>query len=133
MKKDFVVDIYTPNGHYLKTSANYLSVMTGMGVVGILPNHAPLVTTIEISKLTIKNNNDELIFAVSNGFLHIKKGTEVVLLVNSIERSDEIDIERALAAKQRAEERLQDETQDVARAKASLLRALNRLSIGKKD
>lgn len=134
MDKKFVVDIYTPTGHYLKTWADYLSVTTGLGVVGILPNHAPLVTTIEVSKLVIKNEGVEHLYAVSDGFMHIKKGTNVILMVNSIERSDEIDIERALAAKKRAESRLDivEEETDVTRAKAALSRALNRISIYEK-
>ena len=132
MEKQFVVDIYTPTGHYLKTNADYLSVTTGLGVVGILPNHAPLITNIEISKLTIKNNGEEMVYAVSDGFMHIKKGTQVVLMVNAIERSDEIDIDRALASKARAESRIGDNEQDVIRARASLARALNRISIYEK-
>ena len=133
MEKKFVVDIYTPTGHYLKMMADYLSVTTGLGVIGILPNHAPLVTNVEISKLTIKNGNVENCYAVSNGFLHIKKGTIVVLMVNSIERSDEIDLDRALAAKQRAESHLENKEEDFVRAKAALARALNRISIYNKD
>ena len=129
MDKKFVVDIYTPTGHYLKTWADYLSVTTGLGVVGILPSHAPLVTNIEISKLTIKNNGVEYQYAVSNGFMHIKKGTYVVLMVNAIESKDEIDIDRAMAAKQRAESHLGNPEEDGARAKAALARALNRISI----
>ena len=132
MEKKFVVDIFTPTGHYLKTDTDYLSVTTGLGVVGILPNHAPLITNIEISKLTIKNNGVETIYAVSDGFMHIKKGTQVVLMVNSIESADEIDIDRALASKARAESRIGDSEQDVARARASLARALNRISIYEK-
>ena len=132
MEKKFVVDIYTPTGHYLKTDADYLSVTTGLGVVGILPNHAPLITNIEISKLAIKNNGEEKIYAVSDGFMHIKKGTQVVLMVNAIESADEIDIDRALASKARAESRIGDSEQDIARAKASLARALNRISIYEK-
>ena len=132
MEKKFVVDIYTPTGHYLKTDADYLSVTTGLGVVGILPNHAPLITNVEISKLTIKNNGVETIYAVSDGFMHIKKGTQVVLMVNAIESTDEIDIDRALASKARAESRIGDSEQDVARARASLARALNRISIYEK-
>ena len=132
MEKKFVVDIFTPSGHYLKTDADYLSVTTGLGVVGILPNHAPLITNIEISKLTIRNNGVETIYAVSDGFMHIKKGTQVVLMVNSIESADEIDIDRALASKARAESRIGDSEQDVARARASLARALNRISIYEK-
>ncbi len=133
MEKKFVVDIYTPTGHYLKTMADYLSVTTGLGVVGILPNHASLVTTIEISKLTIKNEGAEFVYAVSNGFMHIKQGTYVVLMVNSIERRDEIDINRAKAAKQRAESHIDNPEEDVTRAKAALARALNRISVYEKQ
>ena len=132
MEKQFVVDIYTPTGHYLKTNSDYLSVTTGLGVVGILPNHAPLITNVVISKLTIKINGEEMIFAVSDGFMHIKKGTHVVLMVNAIERDNEIDIDRAYASKQRAENRLNDKNEDLIRAKASLARALNRISIYEK-
>ena len=132
MEKEFVVDIYTPTGHYLKMMADYLSVTTGLGVVGILPNHAPLVTTIEISKLTIKNSGAEYQYAVSTGFMHIKKGTHVVLMVNAIERKDEIDINRAIAAKERAESHLGHPEEDTVRAKAALARALNRISIYEK-
>ena len=132
MEKKFVVDIFTPTGHYLKTDADYLSVTTGLGVVGILPNHAPLITNVEISKLTIKNNGAETIYAVSDGFMHIKKGTHVILIVNAIERDNEIDIDRAYASKQRAENRLNDKNEDLIRAKASLARALNRISIYEK-
>ena len=133
MDKKFVVDIYTPTGHYLKIDADFLSVTTGLGMVGILPNHAPLITNVEISKLTIKNGNEELNYAVSNGFMHIKKGTHVVLMVNAIERNDEIDINRAMAAKERAESRLSEKDVDLLRAKASLARALNRISIYNKE
>ena len=129
MEKKFVVDIYTPTGHYLKMMADYLSVTTGLGVIGILPNHAPLVTNVEVSKLTIRNEGIEIQYAVSNGFMHIKKGTYVVLMVNSIERSDEIDIDRALAAKARAESHLDNKDEDVTRARAALSRALNRISV----
>ena len=132
MDKKFVVDIYTPTDHYLKMNADFLSVTTGLGVVGILPNHAPLITNIEISKLTIRNGGVEMNYAVSDGFMHIKKGTNVVLMVNAIERDSEIDIDRARASKARAESRLSDKEQDIARAKASLARALNRISIYEK-
>ena len=131
MDKKFQVSILTPYGKYLITEADFLSVLTGSGVVGILPNHAPLITTVEISKLVITNGNDKKEYAVSGGLLHIKKGTEVVLMLKSIERSDEIDIERARRAQERANNRLNNVSPDidVLRAKAALARALNRISI----
>ena len=104
-----------------------------MGVIGILPNHAPLISTLEISKLVIRKNGQETIYAIGGGVINIKKDHSVTLLVDSIERKDEIDKERALSSKERAERRLKennnDKDVDVQRAKASLLRALNRLSV----
>ena len=129
MKSRFRVTISTPVGKYLQTDADYLSVTSSMGVLGILPNHAPLITNLEICELTIKSGNETLSYAIGGGLMNIKPGTDVVLLVNSIERSDEIDLDRALKAKKRAEERLNEETVDVTRAKASLARALNRIAV----
>ena len=132
MEKKFQVSIYTPFGKYLVTESDYLSVTTGMGVIGVLPNHAPLISTLEISKLTIKNGNSELKYAIGGGVINIKKDHSVTLLVDSIERSDEIDIERAKSSQKRALERINDPKTsevDIARAKLSLLRALNRINV----
>ena len=132
MDKSFRVSISTPFGKYLQTQAEYLSVTTGMGVLGILPNHAPLITNLEICELVIQSGKETLRYAIGGGLLNIKQNNDVVLLVNSIERSDEIDIERAIAAKLRAEEHLKDEEADIARAKAALNRALNRIAVSGK-
>ena len=133
MEKFFKVYIYTPFGQYLTTNADYLSTTTAMGVIGVLPNHAPLISTLEISKLIIRSEGKEFRYAISGGVINIKKDHSVTLLVDAIERSDEIDVSRALAAQKRAEERLQKQQElteiDVNRAKASLLRALNRLDV----
>ncbi len=133
MDKTFRVEILTPFGQYLSTDADYLSTTSAMGVIGILPNHAPLISTLEISKLVIRKNGQETIYAIGGGVINIKKDHSVTLLVDSIERKDEIDKERALSSKERAERRLKennnDKDVDVQRAKASLLRALNRLSV----
>ena len=131
MDKKFKVEIYTPYGKYLLTESDYLSVSTAMGVIGVLPNHAPLISTLEISKLILRNEKKESIYAISGGVIHIKKDHSVTLLVESIESQDEIDVDRALKAKERAEERLQlrDEEIDIVRAKASLARALNRIEV----
>lgn len=131
MDKKFKVEIYTPYGKYLQTESDYLSVSTAMGVIGVLPNHAPLISTLEISKLILRNGKKESLYAISGGVIHIKKDHSVTLLVESIESQDEIDVNRALKAKERAEERLQlhDEEIDIIRAKASLARALNRIEV----
>lgn len=131
MNKIFRIDILTPYGKYLSTDAEFLSVLTSKGVVGILPNHAEMVTIVEISKLTIVRGNEKLIYAVSGGLMHIKENTHVVLLVNAIENKDEINEERAKKSKERALQRINEKSKEIniVRAKASLARALNRLSL----
>ena len=132
MNKKFEVRIFTPFGKYLSTECDYLSTKTSDGVIGILPNHAPLIATLDISKLIIRNNNLTYLYAISGGVIHIKKDHSVTLLLNSIERSDEIDVNRAKAAQKRAEDRINNKDLDyneIQRAKVSLLRALNRIDI----
>ena len=133
MEKVLHVEIYTPTGKYLVTDVDFLRVTSSVSVLGILPNHAPLITTLEICKLTLRSNNKETNYAISGGVLHIKKDHTVVMLVNAIERSDEIDVNRANEAKRRAEDRIAKHSDeiDVNRAKAALARALNRISISK--
>lgn len=130
MEKVLHVTVLTPFGTYLKTDAEFLSVTSSSSRLGIMPNHAPLITTLEICKLVIKVNGKNEIFAIGGGVLNIKKGSNVLLLLDSIERKNEIDIARAIKAKQKAEELLlKKENVDISRAKASLARALNRISV----
>ena len=133
MEKFLKIDIYTPNGKYLSCNADFLKVTSAVAVLGILPGHAPIVTTLEICKMTIRVDGKDVEYAIGGGVLNIKKDRSVTLLLNSIERADEIDVDRAQAAKERAEQRLNSakEEVDVTRAKAALARALNRLSITK--
>ncbi len=135
MEKSFKVEIYTPYGKYLVTDCDYLSVKTAMGMIGILPNHAPLISTLEISKLVLRNGGKEDSYAITGGVIHVKKDHMVVLLVDSIESKDEIDVSRALEAKERAMKRLSTSSNeiDVIRAKAALSRALNRLEVSGKN
>ena len=91
MATNFKVEIYTPTGKYFSGDVEFLSVTSSVAVLGILPDHAPLITTLEICKLTIKIASEELNYAIGGGVMHIKKDHSVVLLLDSIERSDEID------------------------------------------
>lgn len=133
MSNNFKVEIYTPTGKYFSGDAEFLSVTTPVAVLGILPDHAPLVTTLEICKLTIKMKAKEFRYAIAGGVMNIKGDNNVVLLVNSIERSDEIDVARAKEAQKRAEDRLNKNSEeiDIKRAEAALSRALNRISVSK--
>ena len=102
MNKKLNLTIYTPFGKYFAGECDYLSFTSGKGVIGVLPNHAPIITTVEISKLILRLNGEEMVFATSGGVMRIKEDHTVVLLLDSIERESEIDVERAYKAKERA-------------------------------
>lgn len=126
----FTLEIVTPERKVYEDQVNLVVVKGQEGELGILPNHIPLVTPIKISAVRIKKEKVEEIIAVSGGFLEIRKD-KVVILAETAEKPEDINLERAEAAKQRAQERLQasKDAIDHARAELSLQRALNRINI----
>lgn len=103
------------------------------GQMTIYPKHAPLITMLVPGSLTIRIDGDELVMMISGGFLEVRPD-KIVILADACERSDEIDMERAMAAKQRAEERLKTATKEVdhSRAEASLRRSLARIQVAER-
>jgi F-type H+-transporting ATPase subunit epsilon len=71
------------------------------GQLGILPHHAPLITQLTTGELRVRVGEEEYYFAIHGGFMHVLPDT-VIVLADVAERADEIDIERAEAARQRA-------------------------------
>ena len=104
------------------------------GQLAILPGHAALMTTLDAGELIFRRGNVEEAFAVSGGFMEVKRD-RVTILADAAEAAEEIDFERAQAARARAEERLRRYREqnvrdvDLARAQASLQRALQRLRV----
>ena len=127
--KTFLLEIYTPYGKYFDRYVNELVIQTEEYVLGILPNHAPLVAKVKTGKMEIVQNGERKCYANGEGLINVKKDG-VTLIVNSVESKDEIDIERAKQAKKRAEERLKEPLNiDVERAIRALNRANNRIAI----
>ena len=127
--KTFLLEIYTPYGKYFDRYVDELVIQTEEYVLGILPNHTPLVAKVKTSKMEIIQNGEKKCYAIAEGLLNVKKDG-VTLLVESIESKEEIDIERARQAKNRAEERLREPLNiDIERAIKALNRANNRISI----
>jgi F-type H+-transporting ATPase subunit epsilon len=104
-----------------------------VGQLGILPNHAPLMTMLEPGELLIRKNGQETYLAISGGFLEVLEN-KVVILADTAERADEIDITRAEEAKRRAQERLEQHQLgvDMIRAEAALKRSLTRLKVAER-
>ena len=127
--KTFLLQIYTPYGKYFDRYVNELVVQTEEYVLGILPNHAPLIAKVKTNRMEIISNGERKIYANGEGLINVKKDV-VVLILESIESKEEIDIDRAKEAKKRAEERLREPLNiDVERATKALIRANNRIEI----
>ena len=103
------------------------------GELGILPHHAPLLTALQAGELRIKKGGEEISMALSGGFLEVMRN-KVLILADTAERDDEIDLERAEAAKRRAEQTLRSGGTggDRARAEAALRRALTRINVAQR-
>ncbi|OGO23137.1 MAG: F0F1 ATP synthase subunit epsilon [Chloroflexi bacterium RBG_16_50_9] len=104
------------------------------GQLGILPHHAPLMTTLQAGELLVRRGGEEDSLAISGGFLEVRPD-RVIVLADAAERAEEIDITRAEAAKKRAEQRLHDRHAaglDESRAELALHRALARLEVAQK-
>ena len=124
-----LLDIVTPQGLIFSEEVDEVTAAGSEGEFGVLPGHVPFVTTLKIGMLTCKKGNEMKHFFVNWGYAEV--GAEkVMILADSAERSEDIDLDRAMAARKRAEERLrQAEDVDFARAESALERAVTRAQI----
>ena len=133
MAEVFGIEIITPDRIFYRGEATMIEFNTAAGEIGVYKNHIPLTTVLAPGVVTIhKDGGDKVIAAVHSGFAEILP-EKVTLLAETAEWPDEIDVERAQAAKARAEERLAHKTEaiDVQRAELALRRALVRMDIAK--
>ncbi len=100
------------------------------GELGILPHHTPLMTSLAPGELVARKDGEEYCLAISGGFLEVRPD-RVIVLADSAERAEEIDIARAEDAKKRAEAVLTHPSSEVdaARAQAALRRAIARIEV----
>lgn len=124
-----LLEIVTPQGLIFSEDVDEVTATGSEGEFGVLPGHVPFVTTLKIGLLSCRKGSETKYFFVNWGYA--EAGAEKVLvLADSAERSEDIDIERARAAMKRAEERLKmAEDLDFARAESSLERAVARLQV----
>ena len=127
--KGFRLTVFTQEKAVLDQQALSIVAPGSEGYLGVLRDHAPLVTQLMPGKLTVKDlSGAEAVYVVSGGFLEVNHNT-VTILADALERPEDIDANRAEAAARRARERLMKRSSDsdVDRAEAALRRALNRL------
>ena len=130
-EKPFSLEIIAPDKVVYRNEATSLTAPGVDGLFQVLFNHAPLLAQLGTGPMTVKSvEGKDVDFAVSGGFVEVRNN-QVVVLVDTVEAAEEIDVARANAAKDRAQDRLHHRTRDidVERAQAALMRALNRIRV----
>jgi F-type H+-transporting ATPase subunit epsilon len=129
--KIYRLEIVTPNKVVFSGDVTSFSAPGVMGGFQVLRNHAPLLSNIAVGEVKVVDAaGSESRYATSGGFVEVHEN-KLVMLAETAERSDEIDVTRAEAARERARKRIADKEAgtDIERARLALHRALNRLKV----
>lgn len=130
-EKLFQLDVVTPLRVVFSGQVESFSAPGVVGGFQVLYNHAPLLSSIKIGEVKLRTpEGKESRFATTGGVVEVRDN-KVILLAETAERSDEIDVKRAAAARERAEQRIKEHQAevDIDRARIALQRALNRLRV----
>lgn len=136
MADKLFLEIVTPYRLVLSEEVDEVVAPGLEGEFGVLPNHTPFLTILKLGEMSYRIGKERWFLVLNWGYAEV--GPEkVIILAEGCERAEEIDIERALAAKKRAEERIaiverKAEEIDIERARASLMRALLRIEVANK-
>ena len=129
------VDIITQERIVFSGQVDSVNLPGAEGRMGVLPNHSPLLTTLDFGEVYIRREGVEEYFAIGGGFVEIQPD-HVTILADSAEQADEIDVERAERARQQAEEVMRtgvkDDPDRIAAVRASLLKAQVRSEVGRR-
>ncbi|HYA11664.1 MAG TPA: F0F1 ATP synthase subunit epsilon [Thermodesulfovibrionales bacterium] len=132
MDNKIKLEIVTPYGLILSDEVDEVTTSGSEGEFGVLPGHVSFITTLKIGMLTYKKGTEVRYVFVNSGYAEVGPD-KVVVLADSAEKSEDIDMERAKTAMKRAEERLKKmEEIDFARAESSLERASARIQIAER-
>lgn len=132
MGKKFKLDVVTPDRVFFEGETDMVILKTTEGDIGILYDHEPLVAPLKVGSMRVRQDDQSFKWAAcSAGFLTVNE-EKVTVVIDSAEWVDEIDVNRALEAKKRAETRIQEGPEkgvDILRARLALERAINRIRL----
>ncbi|HBR80716.1 MAG: ATP synthase epsilon chain [Candidatus Uhrbacteria bacterium GW2011_GWE2_45_35] len=119
--KQLTIKIVTPERIVFEGEAESLSVMTETGEITLLPDHIPLVTSLRPGEMRLKQNGEENLMVVSTGFLEVRPGNQIVVLADTAERVEELELEKIEAAREEARKILSEKRaiSDVSAAAAT--------------
>lgn len=126
------VELITPERLALSENVDFIAAPAANGEVGILPHHAPLLAQLTNGVLRLVAGGSTQYFAVSGGFLEVQTGSRVSIFAETAEFAEDIDIERARLAAERAKEKIHETDltgKELAAVEAALTRALLRLKV----
>jgi F-type H+-transporting ATPase subunit epsilon len=131
---DINLEIITPEKIIYKDSVDSVTVPGTKGMFQVLKDHAPLMSTIEIGVITLKKDDENNYLTTAGGTIEVLNNN-VLILADSVEVIEDIDVDRAERAKIRAEanlKRKKEEEIDYVRAELALKRAINRINARQK-
>jgi F-type H+-transporting ATPase subunit epsilon len=132
LPENIQLEIVTPERLVVKATVDDVQIPGSTGYLGILPGHAPLITALGVGEISYRSGAETKRLSVAWGFAEVLPD-KVTILAETAERSDEIDVARAQAAKQRAEDELKKAgPSGDAEAQAALQRATSRLEVAGK-
>lgn len=134
MAATFNLRIVTPDGQVLNDHVEFVIMPGEAGELGALANHAPLIASLKTGVLRYTKEGFRKKVAVSGGFAEVA-ANKVVVLADTAEPGEAIDLQRAVAAKERAEKRLATPSGDIdlLRAEHALRKAMNRIAAADKE
>ena len=124
------LEIISPDKVIYQDGVDSITIPGSLGGFQVLKNHAPLISTIEVGIVIVKKENESQYFTTGGGTIEVLNN-KVLILADSMEKVEDINIDRAKQAKERAAERLakkKEEEINVARAELALKKSINRIS-----
>lgn len=132
----FPFQIVTPERVSYEDDIEQVTVPTADGEITVLARHTPLVSLLKAGELRIQKNGESIPLAVGHGFIEVRDDGRVIVLSDVAERAEDIDIEEAQKARERAEELLEEHkhagNEDFARFEALFEKELARFKVGSK-
>jgi F-type H+-transporting ATPase subunit epsilon len=135
MADELTLEIVTPERMIFAGAVEEVTIPGTEGEFGVLRGHASLLSSVDIGELSFIRDHKKTRYAVHTGYAEVTS-SKVTVLVESAERSDMIDLERARRAKERAEEKMAKiprEDADFEKIRLALLRALTRINVAGKN
>ena len=132
MDKSFELEIVTPISTVKHNDVSHLRAPSVNGLFGVLRGHIESVIALDIGEIKITTQDKIIRYSTSGGFADINKN-KVLLVLETAESNEDIDIKRAEESLEKYTKLLKDGSSDIEKAKSSIKKAKNRISISKKS